>query len=91
MNIIPGKPIAVATLSQDGSRSIRKIIIPIYKKQELGNRETWRSYQYKLHEPYWVVTELSFPLRNKIGTFKKMSITEKKNTVKRLINIWYLK
>ena len=85
MNIIPGKPIAVATLSQDTSRSIRKIIIPLQKQQGWKKREIWRSYHYKPGDPFWIITDVSFPLKNKIGTVKKLSLHEKQDAITTLL------
>ena len=90
MNVIPGKPITVAVLSSS-SRPSRRIIIPIDKRGTIGKREVWRSYLYKVGEPSWMITDVLFPLRYKVGEFKKIAIAEKQNVLKRLFDVWYVK
>ncbi len=85
MNVVPGKPIAVATLSQDKSRTFRKIIIPLQKQREWEKREIWRSYHYKPGDPFWIIADVSFPVKYKIGTIKKLSLREKQDAITTLL------
>ena len=102
MNIIPrpGKPIAVTALRptnvltlSSGSALLpnRRIIIPIDKRGMQDKREIWRSYFYKVGEPSWIITDVLFPPRYKIGKFKKIALAEKQNALKKLFDVRYVK